>query len=311
MDHERRLANLDRRFQTIGRQPRRAARREPRIPPAGRRLPASCACRSIPRPRSGAPRRSSPGLREGSPAIYTGVERTHCCSTPLASGKARKRSSRGAPLAAGVRVRPFRWSSRAQRGMTTDRRAAIRGPMTARRWVEVRLLRLERRRHGGAEVLRASAIDLHHHPLDPPRKRTVPDTLRSRAGRCHSRSRGPRRKSQSRPGRWDLALTHMLAVDEQRADATVLAGPSELEAERSRAVGHRHARANPHLPGPGSCERSGAACPAYRRNSRANQLPWAKSTPSAPPSGTSTSAVIVGAVLQVDGRVLELGAPPG
>ena len=98
MDHERRLANLDR-----GSRPSGASlglRREPRIPPAGRRLPASCACRSIPRPRSGAPRRSSPGLREGSPAIYTGVE-GRTCSTPPASGKARKRSSRGASARCG------------------------------------------------------------------------------------------------------------------------------------------------------------------------------------------------------------------
>ena len=95
MDHERRLANLDRRasrpsgasleglpgvnleyLQRVGASPRPA--RVDRF-----------------RDREASAARSSPGLREGSPAIYTGVEPTHCCSTPPAPGR-RGRDRRGA-----------------------------------------------------------------------------------------------------------------------------------------------------------------------------------------------------------------------
>ena len=128
MDHERRLANLDRRasrpsgasleglpgvnleyLQRVGASPRpaRVDRFRDREASAAEVIagPARGQSRHLHGRRAGRTAAQRRRLREGEEEIVA-----------------------GRPLAAGVRVRPFRWSSRAQRGMTTTGGLAIRGP---------------------------------------------------------------------------------------------------------------------------------------------------------------------------------------
>src|SRR5688500_9887654 len=113
----------------------------------------------------------------------------------------------------------------------------------------MRLLGLERSPDGSRGVLRRDAVDLYDDALDVSgeaergavrfgdRQAAVEAAAEALAGRLDDGGDGAR----------DLALADLLVVDVERANAAVLAGPGELESERSCATGHRPGRADPVL----------------------------------------------------------------